>query len=62
MYNIIMRLYCFVLHIFVYRKVTAAAEKQLKRLWHTTSIYAFPTLHEYVEKLASHLPDPLKVL
>lgn len=44
-----------------YRKVTAAAERQLKRLWHTTSIYVHPTLHEYCEKLASYLPDPLKV-
>lgn len=46
----------------VYRKVTAAAEHQLRRLWHTTNIYVFPTLHEYCEKLAAHLPDPLKVL
>lgn len=44
-----------------HRKVTAAAEKQLKRLWHTTNIYVHPTLHEYCEKLASNLPDPLKV-
>lgn len=44
-----------------YRKVTAAAEKQLRRLWHTTNIYVYPTLHEYCEKLASYLPDPLKV-
>ncbi|XP_010787517.1 alanine--glyoxylate aminotransferase 2, mitochondrial [Notothenia coriiceps] len=43
-------------------KVTAAAEQQLKRLWHTTNIYAYPTLHEYSEKLASYLPDPLKVV
>ncbi|CAF97143.1 unnamed protein product, partial [Tetraodon nigroviridis] len=43
-------------------RVTAAAERQLKRLWHTTNIYVHPTLHEYCEKLASHLPDPLKVV
>uniref|UniRef100_A0AAX7VSN3 Alanine--glyoxylate aminotransferase 2, mitochondrial n=1 Tax=Astatotilapia calliptera TaxID=8154 RepID=A0AAX7VSN3_ASTCA len=43
-------------------KVTAAAEQQLKKLWHTTSIYVYPTLHEYCEKLASHFPDPLKVI
>lgn len=43
-------------------KVTAAAVKQLRRLWHTTAIYVYPTLHEYSEKLASHLPDPLKVV
>ncbi|XP_076613850.1 alanine--glyoxylate aminotransferase 2, mitochondrial-like [Chaetodon auriga] len=43
-------------------KVTAAAEKQIRRLWHTTNIYVHPTLHEYCEKLASTLPDPLKVI
>ncbi|XP_005931304.1 alanine--glyoxylate aminotransferase 2, mitochondrial [Haplochromis burtoni] len=43
-------------------KVTAAAEQQLKKLWHTTNIYVYPTLHEYCEKLASHFPDPLKVI
>lgn len=48
--------------IFGYRKVTAAAEQQMKRLWHTTNIYVYPPLHEYCEKLASYFPDPLKVL
>ncbi|XP_034048626.1 alanine--glyoxylate aminotransferase 2, mitochondrial-like [Thalassophryne amazonica] len=43
-------------------KVTAAAEKQLKSLWHTTHIYGHPPLHEYCEKLASYVPDPLKVI
>ncbi|KAM6985229.1 alanine--glyoxylate aminotransferase 2, mitochondrial [Aplochiton taeniatus] len=43
-------------------KVTAAAEKQLRKLWHTTNIYVYPSLHEYCEKLAAHLPDPLKVV
>ncbi|XP_062268483.1 alanine--glyoxylate aminotransferase 2, mitochondrial [Platichthys flesus] len=43
-------------------RVTAAALQQLKRLWHTTNIYVYPPLHEYCEKLASHLPDPLKVV
>ncbi|XP_030598696.1 alanine--glyoxylate aminotransferase 2, mitochondrial [Archocentrus centrarchus] len=43
-------------------KVTAAAEQQLKKLWHTTSIYVYPTLHEYCEKLASYFPEPLKVI
>ncbi|KAF6733231.1 Alanine--glyoxylate aminotransferase 2, mitochondrial [Oryzias melastigma] len=43
-------------------KVVAAAEQQLKKLWHTTNIYVYPTLHEYCEKLASYLPDPLKVI
>ncbi|XP_076027884.1 alanine--glyoxylate aminotransferase 2, mitochondrial isoform X2 [Genypterus blacodes] len=43
-------------------KVTAAAEKQLRRLGHTTNIYPNHPLHEYSEKLASYLPDPLKVI
>uniref|UniRef100_A0A672YZ29 Alanine--glyoxylate aminotransferase 2, mitochondrial n=1 Tax=Sphaeramia orbicularis TaxID=375764 RepID=A0A672YZ29_9TELE len=43
-------------------RVTEAAVDQLKRLWHTTNIYAYPPIHEYTEKLASHLPDPLKVI
>ena len=33
----------------------------MKRLWHTTCIYVTPPLQEYCEKLASLLPDPLKV-
>ncbi|XP_038845517.1 alanine--glyoxylate aminotransferase 2, mitochondrial [Salvelinus namaycush] len=43
-------------------KVTAAAEKQLRKLWHTTNIYVYSPLHEYTEKLAATLPDPLKVI
>ncbi|XP_051536788.1 alanine--glyoxylate aminotransferase 2, mitochondrial [Myxocyprinus asiaticus] len=43
-------------------KVTETAEKQLKRLWHTTPIYVYPQMQEYAEKLASLLPDPLKVV
>ncbi|TRY98640.1 hypothetical protein DNTS_005887 [Danionella cerebrum] len=43
-------------------KVREAAEKQLGRLWHTTSIYVYPQLQEYAEKLTSLLPDPLKVV
>ncbi|XP_057674106.1 alanine--glyoxylate aminotransferase 2, mitochondrial isoform X2 [Corythoichthys intestinalis] len=43
-------------------KVTAAAEQQLRTLGHTTNIYVYPSIHEYCEKLASHLPDPLKVI
>ncbi|XP_077479225.1 alanine--glyoxylate aminotransferase 2, mitochondrial [Stigmatopora argus] len=42
--------------------VTAAAEQQLRTLGHTTNIYVYPSMHEYCEKLASHLPDPLKVI
>uniref|UniRef100_A0A669BIX4 Alanine--glyoxylate aminotransferase 2, mitochondrial n=1 Tax=Oreochromis niloticus TaxID=8128 RepID=A0A669BIX4_ORENI len=43
-------------------KVTAATQRQLKKLWHTTNIYIHPELHEYCDKLASYLPDPLKVI
>ncbi|XP_040052838.2 alanine--glyoxylate aminotransferase 2, mitochondrial-like [Gasterosteus aculeatus] len=43
-------------------KVTEATQRQLKRLCHTTNIYVHPPLHEYVEKLASYFPDPLKVI
>ncbi|KAG5834604.1 alanine--glyoxylate aminotransferase 2, mitochondrial [Anguilla rostrata] len=43
-------------------QVTEAAVRQLKRLWHTTNIYIYSPLHEYAEKLASHFPDPLKVV
>ncbi|KAM3655058.1 alanine--glyoxylate aminotransferase 2, mitochondrial isoform X2 [Ammospiza nelsoni] len=43
-------------------KVTMATQKQLARLWHTTNIYMHPAIHEYVEKLTSLFPDPLKVV
>ncbi|XP_027682299.2 alanine--glyoxylate aminotransferase 2, mitochondrial [Chelonia mydas] len=43
-------------------KVTAAAQKQLGHLWHTTNIYMHPSIQEYVEKLTALLPDPLKVV
>ncbi|XP_023684413.1 alanine--glyoxylate aminotransferase 2, mitochondrial [Paramormyrops kingsleyae] len=43
-------------------KVTEAAEKQLRSLWHTTNIYMSSPPHEYVEKLAACFPDPLKVI
>ncbi|XP_074851789.1 alanine--glyoxylate aminotransferase 2, mitochondrial isoform X2 [Carettochelys insculpta] len=43
-------------------KVTAAAQKQLGRLWHTSNIYMHPAIHEYADKLTALLPDPLKVV
>ena len=43
------------------RKVTEAAEKQMKKLWHTTNIYMQPAIHEYARKLAQKLPEHLKV-
>uniref|UniRef100_A0A2K6SQI1 Alanine--glyoxylate aminotransferase 2, mitochondrial n=1 Tax=Saimiri boliviensis boliviensis TaxID=39432 RepID=A0A2K6SQI1_SAIBB len=43
-------------------KVNAAAQKQLGRLWHTSSIFFHAPIHEYAEKLAALLPEPLKVI
>ncbi|MCJ8741242.1 hypothetical protein PDJAM_G00068390 [Pangasius djambal] len=43
-------------------KVTKAAQEQLQRLWHTSAIYIHPQIQEYSEKLASLLPEPLKVV
>ncbi|KAL4235440.1 alanine--glyoxylate aminotransferase 2 [Mactra antiquata] len=43
-------------------KVNAAAEKQMKKLWHTTNIYMHPTIHEYGQKLAAKMPGNLKVI
>ena len=40
-------------------KVNAALEEQVKTLWHTTSIYLQPKIHEYAEKLTATLPDNL---
>jgi len=41
-------------------KVTNALEKQMKKLWHTTSIYMQPKIHEFAEKLVAKLPGNLK--
>lgn len=42
-----------------HEKVTAALEKQNRRLWHTTNIYLHPRIHEFAEKLVSKLPSKL---
>ncbi|XP_013916003.1 PREDICTED: alanine--glyoxylate aminotransferase 2, mitochondrial [Thamnophis sirtalis] len=42
-------------------KVTAAAQKQLGRLGHTSNIYLHPGIQEYAKKLTSLLPGSLKV-
>nr|CAG5121136.1 unnamed protein product [Candidula unifasciata] len=42
--------------------VVAAAEKQLRKLWHTTNIYLHPKIHEYADQLVSKLPGDLKVV
>lgn len=41
--------------------VTAAVEKQLKQLWHTTLIYLHPNIHKYAQELVNKLPGDLKV-
>ncbi|OQV15751.1 Alanine--glyoxylate aminotransferase 2, mitochondrial [Hypsibius exemplaris] len=43
-------------------KVVAAAEAQMRKLWHTTVIYRYPTLDQYVEKLTKKMPGDLKVV
>lgn len=43
------------------RKVTTVAQKQMDRLWHTSSVFFHPPMHEYAEKLSALLPEPLKV-
>lgn len=43
-------------------KVVAAAEAQMKKLWHTTSIYLYPGIHQYAQKLTAKLPGNLKVV
>ncbi len=41
-------------------KVNEALKAQVDTLWHTTSIYMHPKIHEYAEKLTATLPEPLK--
>ncbi|XP_076407883.1 alanine--glyoxylate aminotransferase 2, mitochondrial isoform X1 [Peromyscus maniculatus bairdii] len=43
-------------------KVTAVAQTQMDRLWHTSSVFFHPQMHEYAEKLSALLPEPLKVI
>jgi alanine-glyoxylate transaminase/(R)-3-amino-2-methylpropionate-pyruvate transaminase len=42
-------------------KVVQSLQEQSQLLWHTTSIYMHPKIHEYAEKLTSKLPGNLKV-
>jgi alanine-glyoxylate transaminase/(R)-3-amino-2-methylpropionate-pyruvate transaminase len=42
-------------------KVNAALANQIKNLWHTTSIYMYPSIHTYVQKLTNKMPGNLKV-
>lgn len=43
-------------------KVNAVAQKQLGRLWHTSSLFFHSPIHEFAEKLSALLPEPLKVI
>ncbi|KAK2722480.1 alanine--glyoxylate aminotransferase 2, mitochondrial-like [Artemia franciscana] len=43
-------------------RVNEAAKRQMDKLWHTTSIYLYPSVHEYVSKLAEKMPGDLKVV
>ena len=40
-------------------KINAALEEQIGKLWHTTSIYLQPEIHEYAERLTAKLPSNL---
>lgn len=42
-------------------KVNAALERQIKKLWHTTNIYMYPSIHDYTQKLIQKMPGNLKV-
>jgi alanine-glyoxylate transaminase/(R)-3-amino-2-methylpropionate-pyruvate transaminase len=37
-------------------KVTAAVQKQLRKIQHTTTIYLHPTIGQFAKKLAEHMP------
>lgn len=43
-------------------KVNAALEAQIKKLWHTTTIYYYPTIHGYTHKLLSKMPKHLNTV
>ena len=45
---------------FIFLQVNEALKAQVDTLWHTTSIYMHPKIHEYAEKLTATLPEPLK--
>ena len=42
-------------------KVNAALQEQMNKLWHTTTIYMYPSINEYAQKLVSKMPGNLKV-
>jgi len=42
-------------------KLNDAAFEQMKKVWHTTTVFLNPTVQEYAEKLGSKLPGNLKV-
>lgn len=40
-------------------RVVQAAQRQVDKLWHVSSIYLNEEVHEFANKLANHFPDPL---
>ena len=48
------------IYILYILQVNEALKAQVDTLWHTTSIYMHPKIHEYAEKLTATLPEPLK--
>lgn len=43
-------------------KVNQALEEQINKLWHTTSIYLYPGIHEYTQKLLKKFPSKFNVV
>lgn len=43
-------------------KVNAALEEQIKKLWHTTTIYLYPNITEYTHKLLKKFPSKFNVV
>ena len=43
-----------------HEKVNKALKDQVDKLWHTTTIYYYPSIYEYAQKLTSKMPGDLK--
>uniref|UniRef100_A0AAR5P9P0 Alanine--glyoxylate aminotransferase 2, mitochondrial n=2 Tax=Dendroctonus ponderosae TaxID=77166 RepID=A0AAR5P9P0_DENPD len=43
-------------------RISEAVNEQIRTLGHCSNVYYHPKIHEYAEKLASKLPDKLKVI
>jgi alanine-glyoxylate transaminase/(R)-3-amino-2-methylpropionate-pyruvate transaminase len=40
-------------------RLNAALQEQTRKLWHTTTIYFYPSIHEYTQKLLAKFPKEL---